>query len=300
MKGNIEKEGVGFVGRFAGFNTFDQRGMFCSIDRERHDHGIRYARDRNVEDPAWYAIATARVFFDLLDKVILEHKMGVLYRPHPNERLKGYEYHTKKYGANFKLDDSISFSEWLLKTKAIVMNASTCMTEGFVNGIPVISILGLIGDRLDDHMHPSLGQDTHLPFLKFCYIPKTTDECIDMIDKADKGLLKPVAFNDELRKLLYDFCDWPRKEPSLVTIAREIKEVAEIVKTEKKARRTINAGISISAPVKLSLGFLRKFLVYLRSPVSLELDRHYNYLFWHRKKYAKSARRIVDNLGKDI
>jgi surface carbohydrate biosynthesis protein len=295
LKEDRKREGIGVVGRFPFFNPFDKRGMFAAVDGVRGYGDIHYDKDKNVEDFAWYNSASLRIFFELLDDIILKKRKKILYKPHPNETVTGYSYFKKKYGKNFVLDTSSTFSEWLPRLHAMLITCSTSITEGFVNNVPVISIQKLMGKRLYDHTK-RFPMDVHMPLLRFCHMPSTIQECIGLMEKAYENKLKPAEMSEDMKKLLYETYDWPRSEPSVETIAKEIDKIAELIQRERKAKSSIPVHFPVVSSVKMFLGTVRRMISYIRHPIFFKLDREYNYFFWHRKKYASLAKNVMKKI----
>jgi len=215
---------IGILTMFKTINIFDGRSIIKLIDELKYRQGYNFDKNRNVEDLFWYYVSGCRVVLESIENLCSKNDFVIKIRPHQTEAPHNYNFLTEKYNNRVVIDMNDSFYEWLENVYALIVIKSTSMIEALLMGIPVISLENLMGDRLDDHMRMP---DSRIPFLRYCWNPKTYDELVELCDKAKRGELKPSPDMQGFEQLTHDFFDYPRKEPSSLTIAKIVKETYE-------------------------------------------------------------------------
>lgn len=277
---------VGILGMFNGLNIFDRRGMLRLIEAGRKEQGAYYANDRNIEDFYWYRIAVARTYFDIIEE-LNKKNMRVLYRPHPYEYKKSYQFFKRKY-SNLEIDTSRMISDYLRKVSAAVFFNSTSVVESYLAGTPCISIEKMLGSRLDDHM-------TLAPFrnllLDVVWRPESKEQLYEYIGKAQERDLPLLQDEEAFFEIGRDFFSIDLPELSSYLISQEILKLIE--------GKTYPCN-----PVLTAKGFLKEAAVLLKTLYSYStgqlnytIERNRHYWFWDKPFEQKLFNRIKDGIS---
>lgn len=216
---------VGFATGFEKLNIYhNKNNILQEIDLRRHvQHGLYYDDDKNIEDYMWFQVARIRVFLDIIEKCFaFDKKVDV--RPRPNESTEGYHFLKSKYKA-LRVGNRQLVWEWLTGLNSVITFESTIGLEALMLGIPVISPMKLLGPRLHEHM--TLPLFVKPSFLQFYWQPETLSDTLQMVQQAEEGSLAPSPDPEGLRRYLKEYYDWPRMEPSSLTIAKELASLAD-------------------------------------------------------------------------
>lgn len=284
---------IGVVGDFGPINVYDQRNHLEQICQTRGEHGIYYDADKNLEDRFWLQYAEFRLVLELMEQATLRHRLSVAYRPHPYEYIKNYEFLQRRLGSAFILEEGRTpFFLWLAQLSALVVTSSTAVVEAFLTGIPVVTLQPMLGEALDRHM--TLPDYRH-PLLRYCWTPRSIDEGIALLEASIAGKLKATdVTTPEVRAFLREYYDWPRQEPSVITIARHIDRIAREGLHGRPAGNGLMADRlrrEVALPL-LNLLLFCRYRVQRRHPV----HQHSHFYPWHRSDLS-IARRVARELG---
>lgn len=274
---------AGGMPSFTAINAFDNRNIFRQIFQGRGGEGVYYGKNGGYEDCIWAAAAYVRVFLDFFDVWCLEMKEKICFRPYTLERINTYSFIQERYGEVFEIDVKSPFNEWLLRRYVNVFVFSSSVIESIISGVPYISIQGILGERLEYHQPRAELPDIRGEIYDNTYMPTTNDELVELVLKAKKGnlpLKTSINESQKLRKMLWDYYGWPRKQPSSKLVADEISTLMGDghannlnyrIKALKSCMRTLG---SIGAMTKRKLW---------------KTMQDYHFMPWHlqEKKYAK-------------
>lgn len=285
---------VGFISQLGGLQPFDGRPMLRMIDVYRRIRGTCYDKDRRVEDFFWGYIAQCRVCYDIFDKWLTEKKQECVYRPHPNENRMVYEYMVKKYGGRFQLDKGDYFYVWLKSLAGLVMFASTTSVEALLSKTPFISLEKIIGDRYDDHQNQI---DIRLPYVRCAWEPDTVEEAVDLMDRMTRGKLTAKEIPEDMKRVLYEMYDWPRKQSSIEQMADEIMSLIKSNHAKTDGKRSAKPWTSsIVNRFKLAGTYVWRLIGYVISKVNYEFDIYNHYFPWNIRDQRDAKRIYRDEL----
>ncbi len=174
----------------------------------------------------------------------------------------------------------------------ILDDSSTLGLEALVVGTPVISTQLMI-PRLEEHIG---GKDPGLfnaPHTRYYWKPKSIDEAVQYILKAEKGELPLTPDPEGLGEYLHSAYAWPRSRPSSFVIGDAILNLLDLPpngdgRPEPRKRdgyRTFKNVFYRYVPGSISFMTLRFFAQNLISPDRHHLGR-YHYFSWlypHRR-----------------
>lgn len=164
---------------------------------------------RHYEDVCWLDHATLRLSMRYLKRFLEEFPGKVIFRPSPFENEKEYMFLQKKYPSRIKVMLNVPLSEFLSQIDLLMTSWSTTGLEAFIEGVPVISIVGTMDqEHLFRHVDKVAGGFDK--FVAAFHLPKTEDEFFEQVQRANIGKL-PVApqSKDGVRQLLKDLYNWP-------------------------------------------------------------------------------------------
>jgi len=287
---------VGFLSRFALFNTYKNRTNFEELDVMRNIHGYAFDETRNAEDYVWAEWASARITFEFLDKC-KERNIKVKYRPHPREETSNYGYLKDKYGDIFDLSDmDLPYELWLEKVSSVVSFNSTAFYESMLADFPTITLTPLIGERLGDHLKLPVH---FVPISDYVYSPKDWNDVFRAIEQIKKGDLSDFSHNNEKCKaLIHDLYNSndkiPAIEKAVLTIMVDFKEFKKQSSFGSELKFLIKKHtMYYYSIVRDSLPFLKSFL--LRSSIDAS---GVNYILLVGKGFRKYKKVIEDNFEK--
>ena len=217
---------IGFANRGESVNMVHD-SMIQRIDNSKYNRdGVEAytGPDRNWEDWIWHSVSQLRLFFILIEKLSGDQERTVLFRPDPFENFRSYDSLVRKY-PNFHISSTPFLVDFIDAIDVLVTEFSTTGMEFLIQKKPVISIQKIIGPRLRDHNNNRSHVNTK--HMKFYWQPETIEEALEVMEQIARNELSycpEVSALEEYLKLVYD---WPRLEPSSLTIAREIYELLE-------------------------------------------------------------------------
>lgn len=279
-------------GKAAGFSTSHAHincyttskvdNLLYHIDyrNELSDVGVYYNQGKHWEDYIWYHCAIFRNECEWIKYCIKDLKTKVSIRPSPFERVEGYDFLKIKYRKQIEIRNNYFIFEWFKGLSFLINYVSTAGVAALACGLPVISPIRLIGRRLTEHV--DLEQLVNPYFLKFFWQPKDNTEIKRMIEQASNGKLplSPECSKSELEEYLVDYYDFPRKEPSGLTIAMEIGRLAESADTDLDCRVS---SVKIKR-IYHKLRYLSKYCYHVGKDIgdgSFKSKQRYYYYPWH-------------------
>lgn len=183
--------------------------------------------NRNWEDWIWHTVAQLRYYYILIDRMSHDQNINkILFRPDPFENYTSYNF-LKKIFQSVEINRNPFLGEFINDIDMLITEYSTVGVDALLCGKPVISVQGMIGSRLYEHIGDTAHVDTS-EIIKLFWLPKTVDEAIILVEKGCEGVLPVCPDKQILNKYLSDFYDLPRHEPSSLTIAREIATLLDI------------------------------------------------------------------------
>lgn len=240
----------GFISRFNTLNIFDRRGVPKVVFENMSNDKL----EGEVEDMLWYSIKTMRRYYEILDHLMKNDAACVSWRPHPEEDLTAYRFLKERYGDRFEINyGTQDLAEWLVQQDCLLMPFSTSFVEATAMGVPVISVNNLLDRPELDFSRPEPSLGLISPYRlgykmrEFFYHPGTRDELNALLDQACAGSLRPKAFDPgRWNALLKTYYDYPRDEPTHVTMtrhildrARETQVVNRPMKWKERIRQTL-------------------------------------------------------------
>jgi len=274
-----KKKQIGFISNLGAINIYDDRSRLLAADSLRNCQGRYYPVNRNLEDFYWTYYSTARMTFEIVDKIIFDKKKNIFYRPHHRENINGFSYFVQKYANKFFLDYG-EFHEFLFGNKNICAFASTSLLEGLMFDRSVVSLNAINEERIKEHFNMP---NYFYPFLKFCKNPKSVDEAVELLTSSESFFVEK-NFKEEFDCHVKDFFDHPHSYYST-------QKIAEIIdKTCDKENIKIN-----SIPLlKIQIESLKKHIAHIaykkRNLRTNKLNN--NFCPWCHKDKVEKAREL--------
>ena len=121
---------------------------------------------------------------NIIKSIIEKTDFDISIRVHPFESVKGYQENLERwFGKNnlhrFQVDESLDFSEWVVKQKVIITPTTTALTECYLLGVPIINI-----DKIAEVVDYNKNSDKVVDdWFNGAYIPSTISECLKLLKK---------------------------------------------------------------------------------------------------------------------
>lgn len=214
----------GSLGGITGFsltNSFIPMSPFQRVDMGRVGRGMYHSPTRQVEDRIWIETAWVRVWLELFDECRRRGEK-IRLRVHHRENLQAYRYLRGKYGSVLGFDgQELPFESWLDRLGILLGYNSTTFFEAVATGKPAVSLEGLIGPRLQEHVDGFAMN--HYPIMDHVETPGSFSELFDFIARVRAGKWEAaLAYGPGPQAILRDVCDYPRKHSALAVIVETI------------------------------------------------------------------------------
>lgn len=282
---------LGFGMSVPKINSYRRDSVIDLVERRRKGQVDQYYDEgRNIEDFLWVEAATLRAAFDVLEAYGARIDGPVHIRPNPFEFVPGYNLLRQRYPKLIVSNDAPAW-RWLPGIFSLVTINSTLGVEAVLVGKPVISVIRVVGDRLYDHVN--LPTTVNPRFLDFYYQPQSVAETVELLAAAHQGQLPPVIDPSAFNGYLKEFYDWPRDEPSSLTIARELAALAGLDEGVS-ARRAVR-------PIEHLRAWGADAAALLSDASAGAFRRHQRYHFyhWHLEDFAE-ARGVWNSLDRPV
>lgn len=179
-------------------------------------------QNRHYEDVCWLDHATLRLSMRYLKRFLQEFPGKVIFRPSPFENENEYMFLQKRYPGRVKVMLNVPLSEFLSQIDLLMTSWSTTGLEAFIEGVPVISIIGTMDqDHLFRHADKVAGGFEK--FVASFHLPSTEEEFFEQVRAAQGGTL-PVApqSKNAVEQLLKDLYNWPYENPAHEMIVKDV------------------------------------------------------------------------------
>ena len=145
---------------------------------------------------------------NIIKSIIEKTDFDISIRVHPFESVKGYQENLERwFGKNnlhrFQVDESLDFSEWVVKQKVVITPTTTALTECYLLGVPIINI-----DKIAEVVDYNKNSDKVVDdWFNGAYIPSTISECLKLLKKNLK-----VKKSNVIDEMLKNYCNWQNNE----------------------------------------------------------------------------------------
>lgn len=189
---------------------------------------------RHFEDMCWLDQATLRLSMRYLKRFLEDFPGKVIFRPSPFEDEKEYMFLQKRYPKRVKVMLNVPLSEWLSRIDLLMTSWSTTGLEAYIEGIPVISIVGTMDqEHLFRHVDKVAGGFEK--FVASFHLPETEDELFEKIRAAHTGELSVAPQSkEEVARLLSDLYNWPYQKAAHEVITDDVLHDLEDFKEVRK------------------------------------------------------------------
>lgn len=271
-KNFISEKSVGIATRFHALNNHIGRPVIFSL---ANNPGKYKYTDMQMKS----FLAVIKV----IKAIINETNFKISIRVHPFEAIQGYQDNLRRWFGDenfyrFEIDESLDFSEWVIKQRAVITPTSTALTECYLLNTPVINI-----DKIAKVVQYNKKRDKVVEdWFKGVYVPSNTTELINMI--KDRNLI--VKRSKIIDDMLKNYCDWHKGEYAAKLSLNHII---------KKLNNTEDIEFKIRLPY-----FLVKFLLSLIDRARIfknPLFKNFNYSSYHHKSplvYSKVKQQILN------
>ena len=154
----------------------------------------------------------------IIEKILVETKLKVSLRPHPNEAVEPYfEYvipHFKKYEDRININYSLCLVEWLKEIDIMLTTTSTSIYEAALINVPIICIDKLSPSAVYAEKEAVQSKE----FLDSLNTPNSLKKLMEIL--TNKVSLKHNT--NTVMKQLKNLHDWPRDYSSCLKIAKEL------------------------------------------------------------------------------
>ena len=261
---------------------------------------VSYPTRTQIEDRVWHVTASTRFFFKVVEAVTKRSNAPIVFRPGPWERPGVYDFLLKVI-PNAAVRPGMLQHDYVRGAFVILDESSTLGLEGLLVGTPVISIQLMI-PGLEDHIG---GMDSGLfeaPYTRYYWKPKSIDEAVEYILKAEKGELPVTPDPEGLKEYLHSAYTWPRSRPSSFVIGDAILNLLDMPTNgdcrpeppRRAWRRTFKTLFYRYLPGSISLMTLRFLAQILITPDRHHL-RRYHYFSW-LYPHSRDARELFTRL----
>lgn len=162
---------------------------------------------------------------DSIRALLEETDFTVSIRPHPLEQVESYRLHKANwFGAkNAKrvdIDDSVSFSDWAVKQKALITPTSTSLLEAYLLKVPVINIDALCNTDEYNKNYAKVAQEWQGAA---GLTPDTIEELVEMLNSD----IPEVERNDDIERQLEKYCSTDANGSAALTASKYIIELSQ-------------------------------------------------------------------------
>jgi len=204
----------------------------------------------HFEDIVWRDHAILRTMMHVIKRLGSTTNYRMVMRPNPLESLAEYRFLERKYESRFKLLYDEPLPVFLSKVDVLLTCWSTTGIEALLNGIPVISINGLIDQtRLFDHI--ARGPSGFDSFVGHYYRPESFQDLARLLALAAEKRLAPSPRDPEdTARMINDIYGWNAvsSKAACETIADTI--AADLASDRSTASRS-DWGRAIPMPYRL-------------------------------------------------
>lgn len=194
--------------------------------------GIRPALPASAqyEDWIWEVQAITRVMFQTISEVRKTIQAPIIVRPGPWERYRMYDFLPGQV-PNLQVLPFMLQNDYVRQCFATVDCYSTLGIESLLAGTPVISIVNLV-PGLEQHAGGAEGTRFNAVYRPFFWQPKSFEELLEMVRKAEKGEL-PVSPDPEgFKKFMRESYGWPGERPASFKTADLLCSLLDAPRTE--------------------------------------------------------------------
>ncbi len=178
------------------------------------------------EDWFWRILAETRHFFLAINEVAKVSKARFVVRPGPWEFLQMYDF-LPKLEPRAEVNPFQTQHEYVSGAFAILDASSALGIEAILSGTPVISIVSLI-PRLEEHVGGPEGARLNSPYRGFFHQPKSMEELVQLVLKAEKGELPAVIDQAGMDAYMKECYGWPAERPASFSTGDAILKMLDI------------------------------------------------------------------------
>lgn len=178
------------------------------------------------EDWLWQYAAIMRHKFKIILELSKRTNARIVLRPSPWEQCQVYDFLPKQL-------PQVAIEEWPLQHQYVrhafvtIDSSSALGLESLLVGIPVVSVNALV-PGLEAHVGGEGGTRLNAPYRKFYWHPKTVDEAVELVLKAEKGELPFTPAPEELKQYFQDYVGWPTNRPASFNIGDILLELLNL------------------------------------------------------------------------
>lgn len=199
-----------------------------------------YPLRAQFEDRLWHVAASTRYLFKLAEEAAKRTRARLVFRPGPFEQHGLYDFLATSL-PNASVAPNMMQQDYVRGAFVTLDDASNLGLEALLVGTPVISIQALI-PRLEEHIG---GDDAGLfnaPYTRYYWKPKSLDDAVDLVAKAQLEELPLTPDPDGLKKYLKDAYNWPRRRPSSFVMGDAILELLDMPVDRSSKSETTSLG----------------------------------------------------------
>jgi len=175
------------------------------------------------EDRVWHAIAGTRCMFEIMINLAGRSNASMVLRPDPWEQYSVYDFLTRQI-PHVSVEPTMTQPEYVKNAFAILDESSSLSVEALLAGTPVISIRNLM-PNLRERIGGEEGGLYNAPYAEAFWGPKSVEEAVEYVLKAEKGELALSPCMESIRSYLRDYHSWPRTRPSCFEMGDAILEL---------------------------------------------------------------------------
>lgn len=180
----------------------------------------------HYEDWLWQHVAVARHQFKIILELSKRTNVPVVMRPAPWEQRHVYDFMTRHL--RHVLIRGAELQHQYVKNAFVTIDASSALgLESLLVGIPVISVNALV-PRLEEHVGGEGGTRFNAPYRRFYWHPKTVEEAVEYVLKAEKGELAFTPSPDSLKQYFNGYLGWPGSRPASFNIGDVLLELLDL------------------------------------------------------------------------
>ena len=187
---------------------------------------VGYPHWAQYEDRMWHVFASTRYMFRIVQEASRRIRAPIVVRPGPWEQPTMYDFLPKRIPTATVAPDQ-SQPDYIRNAFAVVDDSSSLSLEGYLVGTPTITTQALI-PRLEEHIGGSDGGLFNSPYTQAYWRPRSLDEAMDLVIRAEQGMLAPAAVPELLDTYLRECHSWPRTRPSSFQMADAILELLDV------------------------------------------------------------------------
>lgn len=225
--------------------------------------GTYYISPEHAEVWIYWEAAFIRLICNIVDDIVIPHKVRMELRPHPFENKRPYEFLVQQSRGLVQVTKEEVISDWFQNIDLLVTFMSGSSIDAVVRGLPVVSLKNVLNQDALSRIPKGFLYD----YDQYLWQLKSLEQIKEYSLEAFKGSLPVAREPEKLKTYIQKHFHFPRKKPSALLVAESITDLLENNRHRKFKH------LHTSSSVKTRINTVLKHM-----PYSTELVMGYKWL----------------------